>query len=183
MRIWLIILLSVFSISAVTLPAVAHDTGFPEQTLKSIYPHATGFTSRKKLFTKQQVQAIEQSAGTQLHKNDNPLTFYAALGKSSDGTGVLGLIVVVDVVGPKGPIDLAIGVARDGTIHRVMVSENSDDPGLSEDRFLSQFKGFTTKSLMAIPVNIEFEGATESAQAFIDAVRRGLQLLETASGN
>ncbi len=183
MRIWLIVLLSVFSISALALSGVAHDTGFPEQTLKSIYPDATGFTSRKKSFTKQQVQAIERAAGTQLHKNDNPLTFYVALGKSSDGTGVLGLIVVVDAAGPKGPIDLAIGVARDGTIHRVVVSENSDDLGLGEDSFLAQFKGFTAKSPMAIPVDIEFKGSVESAQALADAVRRGLHLLATASGN
>ncbi|MBI4459864.1 MAG: hypothetical protein HY648_07380, partial [Acidobacteria bacterium] len=76
--------------AAVILPA--HETGFPEATLKKVFPDATGFTVRKKTLSSAQLQRVEQLAGSKVQRNDNPFTFYVALGKSADGSGVLGTV-------------------------------------------------------------------------------------------
>src|SRR3972149_10463046 len=80
----------------------AHEEGFPEKALKSVFPDATGFTAREKKFTAEQVKQIEQASASKLARNDNPLNFYVALGKASGGSGAVGTVVLVDTRGPKG---------------------------------------------------------------------------------
>jgi hypothetical protein len=164
------------------IPGAAHEEGFPEKTLKSVFPAATGFTPRKKALTAEQVKKIEQASGSKLAKNDNPLNVYVALGKSADGSGVLGTVVLVDARGPKGPMDLAIGVKRDGAIERVVVTVNQDDPGLSAAGFLDQLKGKTAASPLAVGKDVRYSGDAKSAEALLAAVRRGLHLVAAASG-
>ena len=164
------------------VPLGAHETGFPEKTLKGAFPEATGFAARKKTFTAEQIKRIEQASGSKLQKNDNPLTFYVALGKTTDGSGVLGTVVVVDARGPKGILDLVVGFKRDGTVHRVLVVGNKDDPALSADPFLNQFKGKSAQSSFAVGKDIRFGGDARSAEAVSGAVRRAMQLLAAAQG-
>jgi len=166
-------------ILAVSLPA--HETGFPEKTLKSVFPEATGFTLRKKTLSAEQVQKIEQASQSKVQRNDNPLSYYVALGKSTDGSGVLGTVVVIDTHGPKGLLDLAIGIRRDGTVARVVVVENKDDPGLRGARFLDQINGKSIQSPMAVGRDIQYAGDAKGAQALLNAVRRGLHLLAAAT--
>src|SRR3972149_252109 len=118
-------------VALLAVPLGAHEPGFPEQTLKKVFPEATGFTARKKTLTAEQVKQIEQASGSAVQRNDNPLSFYVALGKSADGSGVLGTVVLIDTKGPRGAMDLAIGIKRDGSVLRVVLVENADDPGLS----------------------------------------------------
>jgi Na+-translocating ferredoxin:NAD+ oxidoreductase RnfG subunit len=160
----------------------AHEDGFPQATLKKVFPEATGFTPRKKTLTAQQVQRIEQASGSKLQKNDNPLSFYVALGKSPDGSGVLGTVVMVDAVGPKGAMDLAVGARRDGAIHRVVVLASKDDPGLASAAFLDQFKGKTSQSPLAVGKDLRYSGDAKAAAVLAGAVRRGLLLLAAAEG-
>ena len=162
----------------VSLPA--HETGFPEKTLKKVFPEATGFTLRKKTLTPEQLQRAEQLSGSKVQRNDNPFSYYVALGKSVDGSGALGSVLLIDVRGPKGAIDLAIGINRDGAVHRVVVVENGDDPGLSSDKFLDQIKGKNVKSALAVGQDVQYSGDSKAAQALLGAVRRGLRLLEAA---
>jgi Na+-translocating ferredoxin:NAD+ oxidoreductase RnfG subunit len=169
-------------LAALAIPLGAHETGFPEKTLKGVFPEATGFTARKKNLTAEQVKRIEAASASKLQKNDNPLTFYVALGKSQDGSGVLGTVVLVDARGPKGAMDLAIGFKRDGTVHKVVVAENADDPGLSAEAFLSQFKGKNAQSPLAVGKDIRFGGNAKSAEALTSAVRRAMHLLAAAEG-
>ena len=169
-----------FLVSLLVLPLIAHDTGFPEKTLKSIFPDATGFTPRKKSFTPAQVKQIEQASGSKLEHNDNPLNFYVALGKPADGSGVLGSVVLIDADGPKGGMDIAVGVKRDGTIAKVLITENNDDKGLSAPAFLDQLKGKSTQAPLAVGKDIKYTGDAKSAEAFLSAVRRGLQMLAAA---
>ena len=159
------------------VPVAAHETGFPEKTLKSIFPDASGFTARKKTFTPAQVKQIEQASGSKLEKDDNPLNFYVALGKPD----LLGTVVMIDADGPKGNMDIALGVKKDGSIAKVLITENKDDQGLSAAAFLDQLKGKTTQSPLAVGKDIKYAGNAKSAEAFLSAVRRGLQMLATAS--
>ena len=177
MRGTLIVGLLLFAVAA-----PAHETGFPEETLKKVFPDATGFTTRKKTLTTEQLKRVEQLSGSKLAKNDNPLTFYVALGKTG-ASGVLGMVVMVDTAGPKGAIDLAIGVSRDGSLHRVVVVENGDEPGLAAEGFLSQLKGKTLKAPLSVGQDIRYTGDSKAAQALLGAVRRALYLLDAAAGS
>ena len=161
-------------------PLPAHEEGFPEKTLKSVFPQATGFTPRKKAFTAAQVKQIEEASGSKIQRNDNPLNFYVALGKSPDGSGVLGTVVFVDAQGPNGSMDLALGVKRDGTIEKVVVTENADDPALSAAAFLDQLKGKNATSPLGLGKDIRFTGNPKAAEIFLSTVRRGLQMLVAA---
>ncbi|MBI2820454.1 MAG: hypothetical protein HYX73_10790 [Acidobacteria bacterium] len=158
----------------------AHEEGFPEKTLKSVFPDATGFTAREKKFTVEQVKQIEQASASKLARNDNPLNFYVALGKPPDGSGVLGIVVLVDTRGPKGAVDMAVGVKRDGTVARVVVTENADDTGLSAAAFLDQIKGKSAQSPLRLGKDIRYSGDAKAAEALLSAVRRGLQMLAIA---
>jgi len=158
----------------------AHGEGFPEKTLKSVFPQATGFTPRQKTFTADQIKRIEQASGSKLQRNDNPLNFYVALGKTPDGSGVLGIVVLVDAQGPQGGMDLALGVKRDGSVERVVVTENADDQALSAAAFLDQLKGKNASSPLALGKDIRFTGNAKAAEAFLSAIRRGLQMLAAA---
>ena len=174
------VLLLLSLIVPLSAPLGAHEEGFPEKTLKSVFPEATGFTAREKKFTTEQVTQIEKAAASKLARNDNPLNFYVALGKPQDGSGVLGIVVLVDTRGPKGGIDLALGVKRDGTVARVVITENADDKGLSAAAFLDQLQGKSAKSPLALGKDITYTGDAKAAEAVLGAVRRGLQMLAVA---
>ncbi len=169
--------------AAPVLHLVAHEKGFPSATLKKVFPDATGFTARKKTLTAEQLKKAEQESGSKVQRNDNPFGFYVALGKSADGSGVLGTVLMLDTRGPKGGIDLAVGVRRDGSVHRVVVVENSDDPALAQAAFLDQIQGKSAKSPLKTGQDIRFSGNAQAADAVLSAVRRGLFLLGAAQGN
>ena len=159
---------------------MAHEAGFPAETLKKVFPEATGFTARKKTLTPDQLKQAEQQSGSKVERNDNPLAYYVALGKSTDGSGVLGTVLMLDAKGPKGGIDLAVGIRRDGTIYRVVVTENGDDPNLSSAGFLDQIQGKNLQSPLKVGQDIRYPGDAKPAQALLNAVRRGLYLLAAA---
>jgi hypothetical protein len=161
-------------------PLGAHEEGFPEKTLKAVFPDATGFTAREKQFTAEQVAQIEKAAASKMARNDNPLHFYVALGKPQDGSGMLGIVVLVDARGPKGAIDLAVGVKRDGSIARVVITENADDKGLSAAAFLDQLQGKSAQSPLALGKDVTYSGDAKAAEAVLGAVRRGVHMLAVA---
>jgi hypothetical protein len=88
---------------------------------------------------------------------------------------------MVDTRGPKGLLDLAVGIRRDGTVANVVVVENKDDPRLSAETFLNQLRGMNSKSAMIAGKDIRYSGDTAAAQALVNAVRRALHLLAAAS--
>ncbi len=158
----------------------AHETGFPEETLKKVFPEATGFTLRKKTLTPVQLRQAEQLSGSKVQRNDNPLLLYVALGKSEDGSGVLGTVLMLDTRGLIGGIDMAVGYKRDGSVSRVVVVENADDPGLGSAGFLDQIQGKGLEADLSVGQDIQFSGEARSAQALLNAVRRGMYFLEAA---
>ena len=128
-----------------------------------------------------QVKRIEQASGSKLHANDNPVNFYVAVGKAADNSGVLGMVLLVDTKGPKGAVDLAIGVKRDLSISKVVVVENRDEAALASAGFLDQFKGKGAAAPLAVGKDLKYSGVAASGEAVASAVRRGVQLLAEAS--
>ena len=94
---------------------------------------------------------------------------------------MLGTVVLIDAKGAKVLMDLALGIKRDGTIARVVVTENSDEKALGEAAFLDQLKGKNAQSPLAVGKDIRYAGDVKSAEGLLSAVRRGLQMLAAAS--
>ena len=164
------------------LPLKAHETGFPRETLKKVFPDALGFSARKKTLTAEQLKSVEEKSGSKIQHNDNPLSYYLALAKTPDGSGVLGSVLMIDARGPKGGIDLAVGILRDGTVHRVVVVENKDEAGLASAEFLNQIQGKSLTSPLKVGEDIRYAGDAMSAKALLNAVHRGLHLYAAAQG-
>lgn len=176
-RRWIAAVSSVGCLVALSTLLPAHETGFPEQILRNVFPRAKGFAVRKRMLSPDQLAEVEKESESRIELNDNPLFYYVALGKSPDGSGVLGVVVMVDTHGPKGLLDLAVGIRRDGMVERIVVIQNQDEPGLSADAFLTQIEGNDAQSLKALGKDLQFSGDPESAQAFVNAVRRAVYLL------
>ena len=169
---------AVFILVLPLLPLMAHESGFPSATLKKVFPDASGFTARKKTLTPEQVKKVEQDSGSKVQRNDNPLTYYVAV----KGQDPLGSVIMLDLKGTKGGIDLALGVKRDGSVHKLVVVENADDKALSQPAFLDQLAGKTSQSPLKVGQDVKFSGDAKSAQAVLNAVHRGLLLLAAAQG-
>ncbi|MBI2815673.1 MAG: hypothetical protein HYX72_01915 [Acidobacteria bacterium] len=169
---------AVFILLLPLLPLMAHESGFPSETLKKVFPDASGFTARKKTLTPEQVKKVEQESGSKVQRNDNPLTYYVAV----KGQDPLGSVVMLDTKGTKGGIDLALGVKRDGSVHKLVVVENGDDKALGQPAFLDQVAGKTSQSPLKVGQDVKFSGDAKSAQAVLNAVHRGLLLLAAAQG-
>ena len=182
-KLWIAAFCSALCVLALGVSLPAHETGFPEHTLKNVFPTATGFTLRKKTLSPDQIAKVEQASESKVQHNDNPLSFYVALGKSADGAGVLGTVVMVDTRGPKGALDLAVGIRRDGTVARIVVVANQDEPGLSADKFLAQIEGKNAQSLATLANDLQYSGNAQSAQALVNAVRRAVHLLAAATAS
>ena len=63
----------------------------------------------------------------------------------------LGWAVKTSTIGFGGPLTLLAGITPDGQVHAVEVLSHSETPGLgakctSDQRFISQFRGFDTRS-------------------------------------
>ena len=114
-----------------------------------------------------------------------PVTIYRA---RKDGEPVATLFVVTAPDGYNGPIELLIGIWRDGTIAGVRVLSHRETPGLGDQMELSQsgwIRQFTGRSLgnpaydqWAVKrkggVYDQFTGATITPSAIIGAIRRTL---------
>ena len=111
-------------------------------------------------------------------RNDNPLTYYVAV----KGQDALGSVVMLDSRGTKGGIDLALGVNKDGSVHKLVVVENNDDKALEQPAFLDQLQGKNSQSALKVGQDVKFSGDVKSAQAVLNAAKRGLLLVAAAQG-
>ena len=91
------------------------------------------------------------------------------------------MVVLVDAKGPKGLIDMAIGFKRDGSITKIVLVDNKDDAALGSKAFLDQLAGKNSKSSLVVGKDVKFTGDGKAAESFLQAVRRGMLLLEAAS--
>ena len=118
-------------------------------------------------------------------KTSEPVTVYRA---RKDGRAIAALFVVTAPDGYNGPIELLIGIWRDGTIAGVRVLSHRETPGLGDRMELSQsdwIRQFKGRSLgnpdyenWAVTRNggvfDQFTGATITPSAIVRAIRRTL---------
>lgn len=118
-----------------------------------------------------------------------PLTVYQARRAAQ----VRGVVFAVQGKGYAGPIDIVMGVDRDGRVLGVRITHHRETPGLGDKIEAAKHPwvhGFAGKSLGAPPAARwavkkdggdfdQFAGATITPRAVIDAVRGGLTLFAT----
>ena len=161
-----------------TVPALGHGDALARETLKKFFPEAENFVSRKKSLTPQQLLQVEKASGDEVQAVDRDLTVYVAVGKDPQ-TGKMqsiGGVVVVDALGAKGFVDVAVGCNLDGSIRKVLVLENKDDKELESETFLGQLEGKGPSDSWDVETGFQLVGDPASAQAVIRAVRRGMYL-------
>jgi len=161
-----------------TVPALGHGDALTRETLKKFFPEAENFVSRKKSLTSQQLSQVEKASGDEVQAVDRDLTVYVAVAKDPQ-TGKLqsiGGVLMVDALGAKGYVDLAVGCNLDGSIRKVLILENLDDKELESETFLGQLEGKGPSDSWDVENGFRLVGNPASAQAVIRAVRRGMYL-------
>ena len=146
--------------------------------MKKFFPEAENFVSRQKSLTSQQLLQVEKASGDEVQAVDRDLTVYVAMARDPK-TGKMqsiGGVVVVDAIGAKGFLDLAVGFNLDGSVRKVLIMENKDDKALESEAFLGQLEGKSPSDSWDLDKEFRLVGNPASAQAVIRAVRRGMYL-------
>lgn len=97
------------------------------------------------------------------------------------GEGVIGWILIFDVIGQSQPITFAVGVTQDGALQdvQVMVYREPQGEEIQEKRFRKQFVGKRLKDPIALGKDIDaISGATISSRSASFAARKALALSE-----
>ncbi len=161
-----------------TVPALGHGGTLARETLEKFFPEAENFVSRQKSLTSQQLLQVEKASGDEVQEVDRDLTVYVAIAKDPQ-TGKMksiGAVLMVDAVGAKGAVDLAVGFNLDGSVRKVLIMENKDDKALESETFLGQLEGKGPSDSWDMENGFQLVGNPASAQAVIRAVRRGMYL-------
>ncbi len=169
-----VLLLMLFMIS----PALGHGGSLSRETLEKFFPEADNFVSRKKSLTPQQLLKVEKASEDKVQAVDKDLVVYVAIAKDPQTNKMksIGAVLMVDAVGAKGTVDLAVGFNLDGSIRKVLIMENKDDKELESEAFLEQLEGKSPSESWDLEKEFRLVGNPASAQAVIRAVRRGMYL-------
>lgn len=148
-------------VNHITLPQIQlHAEGALWGNLGVIFPQASGFDEEESL-------------------DDSDTTVYTAM----RGSDILGYVLVTYGRGYEGAVQVFTGINPDGTIHRVIVGEHSETPGLGtrieNPDFLDQFIGMTgpIRAVFTAPGDGEIAsiaGVTVSADAVVIGVNNAL---------
>lgn len=114
----------------------AHETEWPGEKLDAIFPKAKKFVQRNVVLTKAKIASIEKELGSKLRQEDNKPIFYIAMNEQKKP---IGLVLFVDVKGPRGTIDGAVGLNMKGKVVKVAVYEHKESEAITSDKFLKQF--------------------------------------------
>jgi Na+-translocating ferredoxin:NAD+ oxidoreductase RnfG subunit len=146
-------LLVLVSLMVITpLLSEAHETEWPGEKLAAIFPKAKKFVQRNAVLTPEKIKSIEKELGAKLRKEDQKPIFYIPI---SDQKKPLGLVLFVDVKGPRGVIDGAVGLNMKGKVVKVAVYEHKESDAIASEKFLKQFIGKGIDDALTVGKDIE----------------------------
>ncbi len=95
-------------------------------------------------------------------------------------TSKKGEVILVKARGYGGPINLAVGIGKDGKIQGVAVISHNETPGLGanleKEEFLSQFKGKKNGDPLEIGKDVKpITGATVTTKAVLTDIKEALK--------
>ena len=153
----------IFSMVIISLMSDAHETEWPGKKLEAIFPKAKKFVQRNAPLTKDKIAAIEKELGAKLRKEDQKPIFYIPIGENKKP---LGLVLFVDVKGPRGTIDGAVGLNMKGKVVKVAVYEHKESDAIASEKFLKQFVGKGIDDAFTVGKDIEaVKGQEEASKA------------------
>lgn len=157
------LLVLVFSMAITPLLSNAHETEWPGKKLAAIFPKAKKFVQKSASLTKEKIASIEKELGAKLRKEDQKPVFYIPI---SDQKKPLGLVLFVDVKGPRGTIDGAVGLNMKGKVVKVAVYEHKESDAITSEKFLKQFNGKGIDDAFKVGKDIEaVKGHEEASKA------------------
>jgi len=126
----------VFAVVFTPILGIGHETEWPGEKLAGIFPKAKKFVQRSVVLTKDKIASIEKELGTKLRKEDLKPIFYIPIGENKKP---MGLVLFVDVQGPHGIIDGAVGLDMKGKVVKVAVYDHKESESITSEKFLKQF--------------------------------------------
>lgn len=144
--------------------ATAHETEWPGQKLASIFPKAKKFVQRSAVLTPAKSAAIEKELGTKLRAEDQKPIFYIPMNEKKKP---MGLVLFVDVQGPRGVIDGAVGLDMKGKVVKVKVYNHNESDAITADKFLEQFIGMDIDNTFNIGEDVTAVKGHEAASEAI----------------
>lgn len=144
--------------------AEAHETEWPGQKLAAIFPKAKKFVQRSAVLTPAKSAAIEKELGEKLRAEDQKPVFYIPI---NDKKKPMGLVLFVDVQGPRGVIDGAVGLDMKGKVVKVAVYNHNESDAVVADQFLDRFIGMGIDNTFNIGEEVKAVEGHEAASKAI----------------
>lgn len=167
-----LLLVSVLLLSFTPLFGNAHETEWPGKKLAAIFPKAKKFVQRNAVLTPDKIKSIEKELGSKLLKEDQKPVFYIPINEQKKP---MGLVLFVDVKGPRGTIDGAVGLNMKGIVVKVAIYEHKESEAITAEKFLKQFVGKGIDDDFEIGKDIEtIKGQDEATKAVILLPRKTL---------
>ncbi len=167
-----ILIVSVFLLLFTPLLGEAHEKEWPGEKLAAIFPKAKKFVQRNAVLTPEKIATIEKELGSKLRKEDQKPVFYIPINNQKKP---IGLALFVDVKGPRGVIDGAVGLDMKGKVVKVVIYEHKESDAIASDKFLKQFIGKGIDDAFEIGKDIEaIKGQDDATQAIILLPRKTL---------
>ena len=154
----------VFAVVFTPILGIAHETEWPGEKLAGIFPKAKKFVQRSVVLTKDKIASIEKDLGTKLRKEDLKPIFYIPIDENKKP---IGLVLFVDVQGPHGIIDGAVGLNMKGKVVKVAVYEHKESEAITSEKFLKQFVGKGIDDVFTVGKDVEAVKGQEDASKAI----------------
>ena len=150
----------VFLMVSTPLVSNAHETEFPGQKLAAIFPKAKKFVQKSAVLSPDKIAGIEKELGAKLGPEDMKPIFYLPINEKNKP---MGLVLFVDVKGPLGVIDGAVGLNMQGKVVKVAVYDHKETDAIAGEAFLKQFIGMGIDDAFKVGEDVEAVGGHEEA--------------------
>lgn len=131
------------------------ESMMPLDELKKIFPEARKFSLLEGTLFPLQIEEIEKKLNDKLSVADTVPTFYFAIKDQNDKLVRIGVAIFSASARNPEKLILGIGVDLSGKITNVVLIKNKFNEKLSDNKFLSQFKGKSLESTLQIKKDIE----------------------------
>lgn len=155
-----VLLTLLFLMVSVPLFSNAQDAEFPAQRLAAIFPNAKKFVQKSAVLTPDKIASIEKEIGDKLRTADLKPIFYIPI---NDANKPIGLILFLDVEGPSGVINGAVGLNMRGKVVTVEVYEHKESEAIASTEFLKQFVGMGIDNAFKVGEDIKAANGHEDA--------------------
>lgn len=156
----IILLILVFLMGNIPLISNAHETEFPGQKLAALFPKAKKFVQKSAVLTPDKIATIEKGLGAKLGPEDMKPVFYLPINEENKP---MGLVLFVDVKGPLGVIDGAVGLNMQGKVVKVAVYDHKETDAIAGEAFLKQFVGMGIDDAFKVGEDVEAVNGHEAA--------------------